>query len=306
MNAVRAEKIVALSGHSGAVYTLEKGPEPHLIFSGSGDQLIAQWDLAAAGATRFSAKVNATVYSICYVHEKGYLIVGDATGGIKILDLKEKKEIKYFVVHNQPIFDIKYAPKADVLIAVSGDGCFSAWSLNTLDHRSTVKVCDEKLRGVDINTQGNEMAIACGDSSIRIFDLPMLKEKQKLGNHEHSVYAVKYHPNGRYLLSGARDAHLNIWNMDNNFHLEHHIPAHNFAIYSIVFSPDNNNFATGSRDKTVKIWDAQTFEMLLRIDKDKFDGHINSVNKLLWSSHNNYLVSTGDDRAIIIWEITNE
>jgi hypothetical protein len=27
------------------------------------------------------------------------------------------------------------------------------------------------------------------------------------------------------------------------------------------------------------------------------------VNKLLWSDFNNYLISTGDDKAIMVWKI---
>ena len=120
--------------------------------------------------------------------------------------------------------------------------------------------------------------------------------------HQFSANVATYSPDGTLLLSGGRDAHLNIWDA-KSYTLIKSIPAHNFAIYDIVFSPDAKLFATASRDKTIKIWDAETFELLVRIDKEKWDGHLNSVNKLLWSSYNNYLISTGDDRSIMVWDV---
>ena len=80
-------------------------------------------------------------------------------------------------------------------------------------------------------------------------------------------------------------------------------PAHWFTINKIVFHPEGKWFATGSRDKTIKIWDAETFELLKVIETMRDKGHINSVNCLLWSEHNDYLLSCGDDRSIIAWEV---
>jgi WD40 repeat protein len=70
-----------------------------------------------------------------------------------------------------------------------------------------------------------------------------------------------------------------------------------------VFHPSGAWFATGSRDKTIKLWNPDDYSFLMRIEKEIHAGHINSVNKIYWSSFNNYLVSAGDDRRIIIWEI---
>jgi len=116
---------------------------------------------------------------------------------------------------------------------------------------------------------------------------------------------VRYSPDGKFLLTGGRDAHLNIWKV-GNYKLVKSIPAHNWAIYDIVFSPDGSLFATASRDKTIKIWDAKTYQILKRITKENFEAHTHSVNKLIWSSFHNYLVSAGDDRMVMIREVNKK
>ena len=120
--------------------------------------------------------------------------------------------------------------------------------------------------------------------------------------HQSAVYVVRYSPDGKFILTGGKDAHLNIWNVEN-YELMKSIPAHNWAIYDIVFNPDASLFATASRDKTIKIWDAKTYELLKRITKTKFDGHTHSVNKLFWNTCPNYLVSVGDDKMIMVRDV---
>jgi WD40 repeat protein len=121
-----------------------------------------------------------------------------------------------------------------------------------------------------------------------------------------SVNAICFHPNGQWLLSGSKDAHLKIWDITDDFALHLSIPAHNYAIYSIVFHPEGHLFATGSRDKTIKIWDSENLDFLLRIDAANHLGHVNSVNDLKWTSHKGYLISGSDDRSLIVWEISSE
>jgi WD40 repeat protein len=67
---------------------------------------------------------------------------------------------------------------------------------------------------------------------------------------------------------------------------------------------ENKFFASASRDKTIRIWSAETYELQKSIDKEKYDGHLNSVNKLLWLHSHNYLISGSDDRSIIIWKVS--
>ena len=76
-----------------------------------------------------------------------------------------------------------------------------------------------------------------------------------------------------------------------------------YAINHIVFSPDGSKYATASMDKSIKIWDAEKHKLLKVIDKSRHAGHGTSVNKLLWTQHEHWLVSASDDRSISVWDI---
>jgi WD40 repeat protein len=300
-----ANKIFQFEGHKGAIYTLEHSSEPHIVYSGSHDRMVVEWNLATS-QNRAIAKLPEKAFALKYIPERQMLIIGNFAGGIHVIDLVANKEIKLLKVHEGIMFDIQYLPEKQWIFALSEDGSFSVWNINGFDLVYKQSYGKHRLRSIDFSKKRNEAAIGCGDGSVRIIDIDTFEEKGNKKGHMdgYSVSVVKYHPLGTFLLSGSRDAHLNIWDTDNDFSLVERIPAHNFAIYSIVFSPDNKYFATGSRDKTVKVWDAAEVKLRLVINREKQGGHTHSVNKLLWTNHHNYLLSTGDDGTIKVWEIS--
>ena len=299
---IEAKHIAALTGHSGCIYALDQGVSEHTVFTGGSDKFIALWNLKTLQAERFAASLPSPVYAICHIPEKQLLLAGTTTGSVLILDLEKKEEIKILQHHTAPIFDIKYSLKTNCFYTASGDGNFAVCSLDTLSLIQIKKLTNEKVRNIDFNYTTSEIAVALGDCKVLVFDLYTLDHKTDFMAHQSAVYVVRYSPDGKFILTGGKDAHLNIWNVEN-YELMKSIPAHNWAIYDIVFNPDASLFATASRDKTIKIWDAKTYELLKRITKTKFDGHTHSVNKLFWNTCPNYLVSVGDDKMIMVRDV---
>lgn len=301
---IQVKKLKELESHRGSIYTLEPSHEKHLFYSGSSDRLVVEWNLKT-GSNKAVSKLPAKAFALKYIPERNLLFIGQSEGGIHVINLEQQKEIKLLQLHRQHIFDIQYLEHKQWLFVLGGDGVLSVWEMDTYALVTAIKLCDEKVRSIDFHLDNNEAAVGCGDGTIRIIDLNTLEEKLTLQGHlkNFSVNSVCYTPNRKYLLTGSRDAYLSVWEVATGYKLFNRIPAHNYAIYSIVFSPDHKLFATASRDKTIKIWNVATFEPLLRINKEKHEGHSNSVNKLWWSNYNNYLLSTGDDSKIMIWDI---
>tara|TARA_B110000114_G_C15023600_1_gene369941 strand:+ start:244 stop:1158 length:915 start_codon:yes stop_codon:yes gene_type:complete len=299
---IDVKHIATLAGHSGCIYAMDAGISESTIFTGGSDLIIALWNLDTLSTEKFAASLPAAVYTICHIPEKNILLAGTTTGSVHILDLEKNQEIKILQHHTAPIFDIKYSLKTNCFYTAGGDGNFAVCSLDTLSLIKIKKLSDKKVRNIDFNYVTSEIAVALGDCTILVFDLYTLEVKTDFIAHQLAANVVRYSPDGKFLLTGGRDAHLNIWQTDN-YELIKSIPAHNWAIYDIVFNPDTTLFATASRDKTIKIWDAKTYQLLHRITKENNEAHTHSVNKLLWSTYNNYLVSVGDDRVVMVREI---
>jgi len=300
---IQAILLKSLTGHQGAIYALEPGPEPGMVFSGGADCVITAWDLFTRKNIPFLAHLPNPVYSLCFIREQNLLLAGTSIGNIHIIDLEKKQEIKVLKNHLSQVFSIRYSAKHNSFYTLGADGRFAVCDLATRSARKIQRLSNSKLRQLDLNVQQTELAIATGDGDIILLDAITLAQTNRFKAHTLSVNAVRYHPQGKLILTGGKDAHLNGWALEDSASPRFSIPAHNFSIYSIQFSPDHKLYATSSRDKTIKIWDASTNEFLLRINKEIHEGHVNSVNALYWSDDPACLVSAGDDRSLMVWEI---
>ncbi len=299
MPSIHASLYTTLKGHTSAIYTLAGGGDD--LYTTGGDGQVVKWNLAKPIDGLLMARMGMQIFSMALMPDKRHMLLGQMHGGIHILDLDDQQEDKHLALHTQGVFDL--ITTDNHFIAAGGDGALSLW--RTIDYSLGLKIAlsDSSLRALAIHPNGFQLAVGSSDNSIYVLSLHDFKVSQKLDGHENSVFTVCYSPDGRYLLSGSRDAHFMVWDVVDGYKPIHRIPAHLFTINHIVYSPDGKLFATASRDKDVKIWDACTFSLLKVLDRHKFEGHINSVNRLYWN--NKYLVSVGDDRVIKLWCITN-
>ena len=291
------------TGHTGSVYALANA-SGSAFYSGGGDRLVALWDLNKPDDGEVIARIPGIIYSLLPFDNE--LLVGQVDGGIHVIGLENRTEKRLLKYHDSGVFGLFYEPLHHLIFSLSGDGMLGVIDASDLSLVKKLSLGTGKLRSVAVNPDATLLAVGAGDGSVYLFDLPDLKPVKHIQAHQEgfSVNAVEFSPDGHWLLTGSRDAHLKVFAVADDFKELQSIPAHNYAIYSIEFHPEGNIFATASRDKTIKIWDAKTMNVLQRLDREKHDGHVNSVNKIIWHPAGT-LISASDDRTVISWRINN-
>ena len=263
--------------------------------------MIVAWDLRDPQNGTLVAKLPNSVYSLHHHRESDALIVGHNYDGIHVLDWQNKTEIGSLQLTSAAIFDIQSF--GSFLFVATGEGKVLKVNRETLSIAARNQETEKSARTIAVSSLHGEIAVGYSDHNIRVFDIDTLALKRGWKAHDNSVFAVRYSPDGQYLFSGSRDARLKIWDVSGGYSLAQQVVAHLYAINHLDFSPDGKHFVTCSMDRSVKVWSAGDIQLLKVIDKARHAGHGTSVNKVLWTSFQEQLLSASDDRTISVWNI---
>jgi WD40 repeat protein len=160
------------------------------------------------------------------------------------------------------------------LITGADDGVARVWKVashqpKSIQHPNLVDC-------VALNKDGTQLATACHDGNVRIYDLtkPVPALLKEIKAHvamplPHPVYVVAWSPDGKTIASGSFDKSIKLWDAASG-NLVREIkgfpepppaagqpvpPGHRDQVFCLAFSKDGKQLASGSSDRTVKLWD---------------------------------------------------
>jgi WD40 repeat protein len=293
LSTLQIERIDTFSGHRGPVYALENGVDS-LFYSAGSDGWVVQWNLAKPDLGKVIAQVDGSVYAL-KLDSEGILWIGHNYQGIQGIRVSDQTQVFSIPTSGLSIFSIEFVGSTAWL--GHNDGMVTVVDVATKSVLKHIKASEKSVRTILV-LSANRIAVGYSDGFIRIFDADyqLLKAFQA---HESSVFSLA--KRGGDLYSVGKDARIKQW--DAEYNLVNEVVGHIYAIHDLHFSPDGNWLATASMDKTVKIWETDGLKLCKVLDATRHGGHKNSVNKLIWSSFDDLLVSASDDKNLSVWKI---
>lgn len=294
------KKKVQLTGHNGSIFSVIADQQKGHILSGAGDGWVVRWSLADPDLGKLIAKVETQIFSMCLLAGQNRMVVGNMNGGVHWVDLDAPDNTRNIAHHKKGVYAIKQL--GDHVLTGGGDGIITRWDSLSGKSLESLQLSTAAIRGIDFSPQRNELAVGASDHSIYFLDATELSLKRSIPKaHDNSVFCVRYSTDDQYLYSGGRDAQLKVWELGTPPKAVVEKAAHWYTINDLALSPDGAYLATGSRDKTIRIWRTSDFQLVKALEVVRDQGHVNSVNSLLWLPSGE-LISASDDRRLIVWQ----
>jgi WD40 repeat protein len=155
---------------------------------------------------------------------------------------------------------------------------------------------DGGVNAVAFSPDGQTVASASNDKTIRLWNAKTGEERQKLIGHDDWVNTVALSPDGQTVVSASGDGTMRLWDAKTGEERQK-LTGHDDWVNAVAFSPDGQTVASASDDWTVRLWDAKTGE-----ERQKLTGHDDGVNAVAFSPDGQTVASTSDDRTVRLWD----
>jgi RNA polymerase sigma factor (sigma-70 family) len=155
---------------------------------------------------------------------------------------------------------LAFAPRALLLAAGCADGTVCLWTLQMgfceIDSTDTLKTGSE-VHTICFSHDGNTLAVAGKDQTIRLWDLATKKPRTSLSGHRDSVESLTFSCDGGLLASASADGTVRLWETATG--KEHAtLQGHAGGVRSVAFSPDGRTLVSGGDDRSERLWDVAT------------------------------------------------
>jgi len=144
---------------------------------------------------------------------------------------------------------------------------------------------------------GKTLATGSEDKTIRLWELPSGKERQRIAGHRWGVQSLAFSPDGKTLLSESGDQVIRQWDISGPRRL-HEFKGHQDTVVAFVFATDGQSFASWSLDRTIRLWSTTTGK-----EFQQLKGHQDQIAWVAFSPDGRNLASWGTDQTIRLWDI---
>jgi WD40 repeat protein len=205
--------------------------------------------------------------------------------------------------HVQVVWGVAASPDGRRVATASHDGSVKLWDARNMQLMRTLVGPTPIAWCVAFSPDGKYLASGgAGVPRIKVWEVATGRELHHFDEHQLMVTSVAFHPNGRWLASGANDGTVRLWDVVAGRSLGLlHRPGP--VVHTLAFRPDGRWLASAGGDQQIHLWDLGQGLPTRPAPPDRtLTGHSATVWSVGWSGDGLYLASGSERGVIILWD----
>ncbi len=299
--------VQARCGDSLPVYAVRIEPNGKNVLSVTDDNVLCYWDASSGGLRNLTRAHKGRVNTVRWSPDRRLVVTASDDGTVLLSDPFWGKPVIQPIVHDgRPIASAEFSSDGRSVLTAGADQLARLWAIPdelpeddpSLEAKELRRFAGHSsaLTAAVFDATDERIATASVDRKAKVWDVAT-GDQLAIFEHADVVTSVAFAPSGGQLLTASTDRTARLWNLAGGVARRPY--AADSVVRAVAIGPDGS-IAAGRTDSRISVW---------RPGSDKAEilrHHSASVLALGFSADGRWLVSGGEDTALVIDARTGE
>ncbi len=282
-----------MAGHTAPIGTLALAPNGQFFMTGGRDNSVRLWNGISGAAVATGTGHVSPVTASAFRTDSTLIATGDSAGQIRFWNGTNATAAGVLGAHTAALTGIAWHLATERIATTAEDGTARLWRFPLTPPRTLAGPTDA-VNAVTVSPDGNLVAVASADQTVRLYDLATGTALRQLAAQAGAMTALDFSPDG-LTVAAANAKGTIIFRKTADGADQLSVAGHDGPITALDFRAAGKRIASAGQDGTIRVWSLPAPALPLA-------GHTMPVQAAACTADGKLIATASADNSIRLWK----